>query len=130
MSHFSILIGAVVLLSLAAPFIVRLAQRRKHTHARNQPVNPAPVLPAHPFVTREIFMDSDGFSLLGDNWKWTGNLPASYCCSSCGETVDVTLRQYYHAPSGYTFSLHRHKCVSVMDTRPLATVQKKGDADV
>lgn len=127
MSHFVWMIGAAILLSLATPILIRrLAKKRKRT----QPVNhPAPVLPAHPFISREIFMDSDGFSLLGDVWKWTGNLPASYCCPTCGEAVDVTLRQYYHAPSGYTFTLHRHKCVSVLDTRPLATI-KKGDADV
>lgn len=125
MSHYSLFVGAVTLavVAMAAPFLPipwkRLFSRRKPASAPTTPVDQAPK------VVREIYLDSDGFGLVGEAWKWVGNQGASYKCPRCDQWVDTTLRDYYHGPSGDTFSLMRHTCCEGQETRPLATVRKE-----
>lgn len=121
-------IGAVacVVLVVAAPFLPW--QRWKSKPAPRS--SSLALQPASPPIVREIYFDSDGFSLLGDHWKWVGNQAADYWCPTCGERVQTVFREYYHAPSGDTFSMMRHKCINSLETRPMVAVGKKGDAHV
>lgn len=85
----------------------------------------ATLFKAAPQVTQEIFIDEDGFSLLGPRWQWTGNVPIDYGCPECGGRVKTVLRQYYNRESRQTYSLMRHGCTPVLDTIPLEAIKKK-----
>ena len=120
-------IGAVifVLLVSAAPFLP-WQRWKKHKPASASLSLALGPKPASPPIVREVYFDSDGFSLLGDNWKWIGNQAADYWCPTCGERVQTVFREYYHAPTGDTFSMMRHKCINSLETRPMVAVAKEG----
>ena len=133
-------IGAVifVLLVSIAPFLPwqRLTHQTKRAHTRalqqqqqQQQLTPTISSESAPNIVREIYIDPDGFSLIGENWRWTRNYPTDYGCPECGQRVYVTLRQYYESGSEDTYSIFRHKCVSTLKTAPIPVVQK-GDANV
>lgn len=143
MSHFSITVGAVtfstsapilacVLVTLALFFIPICVAWRNRKGKGKPPVQTPPEQPSRavvldpaPIVVQEIRIDVDGFSLMGDAWSWTTNLPISYGCPECGQRVNATLRQYYNNVSDETYSIFRHKCVPSLDTVPLQAIQWK-----
>jgi hypothetical protein len=73
-------------------------------------------------IPQEIYSDKDGFALLGAQWSWLRNTPVSYGCSECSVWINTDSRDYLHVPSGYTFTVLRHKCPTGLKTTPMAAI--------
>lgn len=80
---------------------------------------------APPIPPQEIYSDADGFALLGPDWRWLRNVPVNYGCPGCEEWIATNTRDYLHVPSGFTFSIVRHKCRPNMETVPLEIVRRQ-----
>lgn len=126
MSHFlmtndlvSIVVTVVLLAVVCIVLGLILSTARKRKRQRR------PIPEAHTQLVPELFIDGEGFTLMGPDWTWLRDEPASYGCQVCGQREPIMLRVYKYAYGSKVFLLSCHHCqrsTAELHTEPITPV--------
>lgn len=114
MDHFVIsndliqIVTTVVLLAVVCIVIGLIATTRRRRKSRKSRSKQIPE--ARTQIVPEIFIDLEGFTLMGPDWTWLRDEPASYGCRVCGQSEPIKLRLYKYAYGNKVFIVSCHNC--------------------
>lgn len=75
---FTIGVAMMLLSILATLAALAIARHRRPATAQALPPESAP--PPHPKLVQEIYVDAEGFCLLGGEWEWLADQESNYGC--------------------------------------------------
>lgn len=124
MSHFWLIVTFLAFCTVAIISLIVLA--RLIGKSKKAPTaGPAPQTQ----IAQELVIHGDDFTLIGPDWQWIADQPASYGCPRCGCREDITIRLYQHAFGNQVYLLARHHCekpTADQATAPMSVIGKAG----